>query len=301
MDPACQTGPQLAEQARRLGPLPYSRQGLNPPEALASPAELTAWQVHAVDAWWDALGRPDPFALVEIGAGDGAGAARFLAARPECLTALRYVLVEEDASLRERQRIQLPVESPFLVLGPVGPDDDDGYDDDDAARQGGPQAGIGPLITALGEPPVLEGAAVVLAIGWAGRLPSDRLEWRDGKWWEIRLTATSRADAVLAELPIPLDDARARTADRLAGPGPRPDGARYAQLGPALDWLTRTLRVAERGWLAVVDRWTDSTGPLTAGEVPPLAYDQLASVRRPIQAAPVRLFPGVSMVSWRLG
>ena len=68
-----------------------------------------------------------------------------------------------------------------------------------------------------------------------------------------------------------------------------------------MDWLAGALRVAESGRLAVIDRWTEVTGPLAPGEVPPLALDQLAAVRRPIEPAPVALFPDSPMVTWRLG
>ena len=50
-----------------------------------------------VDRVWDALGRPDPFVVVEAGAGRGRLAADVLAAAPECAPALRYVLVERSA------------------------------------------------------------------------------------------------------------------------------------------------------------------------------------------------------------
>ena len=277
---------------------------------LPAPSVLVGWQVDAVDTWWGESGRPDPFTLVEMGAGDGSRAEAFLAEGPECLTALRYVLVEDDPARREQQRAHLPIESPILVLGPVGPDDQDDFDDPHDPGGLGPEeriravVGIGPLVTSLAEPPVVEGPAFVVAIGWASRLPSDRLEWRDGRWWEIRLSAGS--DGVLSELPVPLDRSRAASAEQLAGADgpsrpPRPDGARYAQLGSVQDWLARTLRVAESGRLVVIDRWTDVTRPLTPGEAPPLALDQLAAVRRPIDAAPVDLSPGVSVVSWRLG
>jgi hypothetical protein len=273
--------------------------------------------VDAIDAWWVDLGCPDPLTLVEIGAGAGTRAQAFLAAGPACLTALRYVLVEADPVLRERQRVHLPVESPIFVLGPVGPEEGENGDPDDDEHLRA-VVGIGPLITSLPEPPVVDGEALVVAVGWVSRLPSDRLEWREGRWWEIRLAAGD--DGTLSELPIPLDTARAVEADRLfagsrgdaaggsssappSGPASdaRPDGARYAVLRPAVDWLAGALRIAGSGRLAVLDRWTEVTRPLAHGEVPPLALEQLAVVRRPIEAAPVGLFPDISMVTWRLG
>jgi hypothetical protein len=154
------------------------------------------------------------------------------------------------------------------------------------------------LLTSLAEPPVVEGAAIVLAMGWAGRLPSDRLEWREGRWWEVRLAAV---DGALSELLVPLDPERAETFEQLVPAQDRPEAGRYAQLTGATEWLARSFGVAEVGVVAVVDRWRDRTRPLAAGEVPPLALDQLASLRRPDGGPTVDLSPDLSVVSWRLG
>jgi SAM-dependent MidA family methyltransferase len=60
---------------------------------------------------WEHLGRPDPFTLVEQGANTGDFAADVLAAlklaSPDCLDALRYVIVEPFEPLRERQEARL--------------------------------------------------------------------------------------------------------------------------------------------------------------------------------------------------
>ena len=48
----------------------------------------------ALDSWWEELGRPDPFVVVEAGAGPGSLARSVLAASPRCGGALRLVLVE---------------------------------------------------------------------------------------------------------------------------------------------------------------------------------------------------------------
>jgi SAM-dependent MidA family methyltransferase len=54
----------------------------------------------ALDAWWAELGEPEPFTVVEAGAGRGALAKAVLAAAPACGPALRYVAVERSAALR---------------------------------------------------------------------------------------------------------------------------------------------------------------------------------------------------------
>ena len=50
-----------------------------------------------LDAVWAQLGRPDPFTVVDAGAGPGTLARAVLAARPACAAALRYVAVEVAA------------------------------------------------------------------------------------------------------------------------------------------------------------------------------------------------------------
>jgi SAM-dependent MidA family methyltransferase len=54
----------------------------------------------ALDVWWTELGRPDPFTVVEAGAGRGALARAVAAAGPACAGPLRYVAVERSAALR---------------------------------------------------------------------------------------------------------------------------------------------------------------------------------------------------------
>ena len=47
-----------------------------------------------LDAEWKRLGRPEPFTVVDAGAGPGTLARSVLAAEPECSAAMRYVAVE---------------------------------------------------------------------------------------------------------------------------------------------------------------------------------------------------------------
>lgn len=54
----------------------------------------------ALDTWWVELGRPDPYVVVDAGAGPGTLARSVLAAKPLCLAALRYVAVEISAAQR---------------------------------------------------------------------------------------------------------------------------------------------------------------------------------------------------------
>ncbi|MCY3566651.1 MAG: SAM-dependent methyltransferase, partial [Gammaproteobacteria bacterium] len=56
----------------------------------------------ALDAWWAALGEPDPFTVIDWGAGPGTLARSVLAAEPGCMAAgaLRLVLVELSPAQR---------------------------------------------------------------------------------------------------------------------------------------------------------------------------------------------------------
>ena len=295
----------LAGWARcRTRPAARTRRRRCPP-----PSALVGWQVDAVDAWWASSGARIPFTLVEMGAGDGTRAAAFLAAGPECLTALRYVLVEDDPARRDQQRAHLPIESPDPRARARSDRRPGGRRRRRRDRGAGRAvAGIGPLITSLAEPPVVDGAGRRGGIGWVSRLPSDRLEWRDGRWWEIRLAAgTDDGDAVGARRSRSTETRGRRRAEQLAGadataPPPRPDGARYALLGPGGRLAgphPAGGRVGPAGSRRPLDRRDPPAG---AGEAPPLALDQLAAVRRPIEPAPAVSFSRtVAVVSWRLG
>jgi len=73
----------------------------------------------ALDTWWHEMGKPDPFVVVDAGAGPGTLARSVLAARPECGGALRYVAVEVSADQRAahpagvESRVELPT-TPFV-------------------------------------------------------------------------------------------------------------------------------------------------------------------------------------------
>src|SRR5207248_1519634 len=153
-------------------------------------------------AWWADLGHPDPYVVVEAGAGGGTLARDVLAADPDCSPALRYVLVERSQRLQEHQEAKLPMEPARQVLGPVVVDDPDE----------GPHAlpGIGPLVTSLPDLPQRPFTGVVLANELLDNLSFRLLENTPYGWAEVRVTEQ------VAELLVPVTPELAHAAHRLA-------------------------------------------------------------------------------------
>ncbi len=61
----------------------------------------------AVDSWWEEMGRPEPFGVVEVGAGPGTLAAGILGGVRASARALRYTLVESSGVQLETARARL--------------------------------------------------------------------------------------------------------------------------------------------------------------------------------------------------
>lgn len=165
-DPAQQDGPLTAEIKARIarhGPVPFSvvmqqalyddlrgfyathgragRRG----DFITSPEVgplFGAVIARALDHWWDELGRPSPYVVVDAGAGPGTLARAVLAASPRCADALRYVLVERSASQRVAHHEHLSIEPPSSM----------------AMRRR-----RGPVVTSLAELPNLRFTGVVIA------------------------------------------------------------------------------------------------------------------------------------------
>ncbi|HLY83901.1 MAG TPA: SAM-dependent methyltransferase, partial [Acidimicrobiales bacterium] len=208
----------IAGRARRFGPLPWSvfmeaalydevggfyqsggaagRGGdfVTSPELGPLFAETMA---RALDRWWDELGRPDPFFVVEAGAGVGTLARDVLAVAPACSPALRYVLVERSAALREAHVDRLALELPAFVLGASAPA---GADSDDEGVRYVPAQG--PMATSLAELPALTMTGVILANELLDNLPFDLVELRNESWQEVRVGAAGDGDE-LVEVLVP--------------------------------------------------------------------------------------------------
>jgi SAM-dependent MidA family methyltransferase len=212
---------------------------------------FAAVMARALDARWAALGRPDPFVVVEAGAGPGTLAQGVMSARPRCAPALRYVLVERSEADRARLAERLDLEPPGWVLGPlVG-----GADDPDEV---GPRAATGPLATALAELPALRVTGVVLANELVDNLPFLLLERRAPRWLEVRV---GEQDGNLVEVLVPAAPDLGAEADRLAPAAP--DGGRIPLQHAAVAWLRQALALVERGSVVVFD-YADTTPSLAA-------------------------------------
>ena len=203
----------------------------------------------AIDRWWDDLGEPDPFVVVEAGAGAGVLAHAVLGAQPRCRMALRYVLVERSPVLRARQQERLELELPAFALGPVVAADNDDEDD----QEGRPVAAAGPLVTALAELPSQPFPGVVLANELLDNLPFNLLERQESGWAEIRVGEHA---GTLAEVTVPAVPALTAMAERVAPDAPL--GGRIPIQQAAQTWLREALGVVPRGRVVVIDYGDDS-------------------------------------------
>jgi SAM-dependent MidA family methyltransferase len=196
-----------------------------------------------IDGWWRAMGEPDPFVVVEAGAGPGTLARAVLATPPACATALRYILVERAAAQRARHHEHLPIDPAAFAFGPE--------DDDSPLPQ---PARRGPIVVSLAELPRLAGPCVVLANELLDNLPFDVWERGAGGWSEVLVDADLREVVVPSEPP-----------DWLAALG-APPGARVPVQGAARRWVSdaqQAARTAEGGRVVTFDYCT-TTAALAA-------------------------------------
>ncbi|MEI2697491.1 MAG: SAM-dependent methyltransferase [Microthrixaceae bacterium] len=204
-----------------------------------------------LDRRWESLGCPDPFVVVEAGAGRGALALSVIGASPRCRSALRYVLVERSDALRARHGEHLPIGDAAQVLAPLRSDDD--------PWSSAPARGAGPLVCSLADLPGVAGGpldGVVIANELLDNIAFRLAERRDGAWHELRVT---RAGDQIVELFVPMDPAAAGAIDRLV-PAALPGMRVPLQVG-ATDWLRSALGLLQRGSVVAID-YTSSTTEL---------------------------------------
>jgi SAM-dependent MidA family methyltransferase len=308
-------GDRLAARIRRQGPLPFDAflelalydpdggffatghgAGRGGADFLTSPEVgplFGAVLAGAVDDWWEELGRPDPFIVVEAGAGVGTLARDVVAAAPQCAGSLRYVLVERSATLRARQAERLALAEPSQVLGPTATVSEE--DDDESPV---PIPGAGPLLTSLAHLPAGPINGVVLANELLDNLPFVLVERHRGEWAEVRVGLDG--EVLVAASPV-----LAEEAERLAPLAP--DGGRLPLQHRAAAWLRDALGVLARGRVVVIDyastsaelaqrpwtQWLRTYRSHGQGRHPlhnpggqdvtcEVAIDQLVRVRRPV-------------------
>jgi SAM-dependent MidA family methyltransferase len=272
----------LAEKIARRGPLPVSEvvdtalyhsqfgfyetggvAGRRGADFVTSPevgSLFGAVVARALDGWWRQMGEPDPYLVVEAGAGSGTLARTVLAAGPACAHALRYVLVERSAALRRSQGAHLALEDPALLLPPIDP----------ASGRPVPEAPRGPICASLAELPRLsETPTIVLANELLDNLPFDLAERAVSGWSEVRVALASQDGAPgdarfpsFDEVPVPLDVARAAELDRLAPDAPV--GGRVPLQGAAIEWLRSALAAAGSAGRVTVFDYATTTNDLAS-------------------------------------
>lgn len=198
----------------------------------------------ALDRWWEELGRPDPYVVVDAGAGTGTLGAAVANAGPSCSAALRYLMVERSARLRRHHRRRLSLEPPGLVLGPAVPAGPD--------SEPRPAPGGGPLFASLAELPAGPFQGVVIANELLDNLPFRLLEF-DGAWSEVRV------DERLAEVVLAAPPEVASEASRLVDDPP--SGGRIPLQEEAGRWLRAALACLSGGRVVVVD-YADETASM---------------------------------------
>lgn len=191
----------------------------------------------ALDAWWTEQGEPDPWFVVEAGAGVGTLARAVLAAAPACSPALRYVLVERSAALRAGHGDHLPIEPPSWAFAGVPGSDEVVV-----------VPGAGPIAVSLPDLPEPAVEGVVLANELLDNLPFALAERVPAGWAEIWVTGGSGG---FEELVVPARPHVAEVAEALAPDAPA--GARVPVQAGATAWLAAALDRVEAGRVVVID------------------------------------------------
>jgi SAM-dependent MidA family methyltransferase len=208
-----------------------------------------------LDRVWRELGEPDPFVVVEAGAGTGRLAADVVRAAPACAPALRYVLVERSAALRAEQRERLTIEPADEALGPfrraAQPDEPDE-----------PVHGVGPILTSLDELPTVHVDGVVLANELLDNLPVHLVERSGEGWSEVRVGVDGET---FVEVLVPAAPDLAHAADgRDVGATATP-GQRLPVPLAVRDWLASAAALLKRGEIVLIDYADSVAGLLERG------------------------------------
>jgi len=255
---------ELAARIRRHGPLPYDEvidaalyhpvhgfyqrggaAGRRHGDFITSPEIgplFGAVLARALDAWWTELGEPDPYVVVDVGAGVGTLARAISAAEPACLGALTYLLVERSATLRASHGAHLALSTPAFAFGPHVPPAE--ADSDTSVR------GTGPRFVSLDTMPALSFVGVVLANELLDNLPFRLAQRGPSGWLEVRVDLADDDTTLVERRVSPPDDVVALV-DHLVPDAP--DGARVPIESHAAAWLRDVLGQIERGRVIVID------------------------------------------------
>lgn len=204
----------------------------------------------ALDEWWTEAGEPSAFVVVEAGAGPGTLALMVLRARPRCLHALRYVLVESSEMQRARHAERLALAEPLQAFVPSP-----APDDDEPAAAPPP----GPFFVSVAELPRVTGPCVVLANELLDNLPFGLAQRGEDGWSEVLVGLDGGA---LREVHVPLAPDEAARLERLA-PAAEP-GARVPLQRAARDWLRDALALAGTAGRVVVIDYATTTADLAS-------------------------------------
>jgi SAM-dependent MidA family methyltransferase len=274
-------GRRLADQIRRAGPVTFAefqeaavdaffaagrgagrggRDFVTSPEVGSLFGTLFA---RALDDAWRRLGEPDPFVFVDAGGGRGRLLADVLRAQPACAAALRAVLVERSAKLRDEARAVLDLEPAAVALGPFAQDTVD--------EPAEPVLRSGPVVTALADLPTVALTGVVAANELLDNLPVRLVQRGDGRWAEVRV-ALAADDARFVELLVAAPDDLATAADGLAAGTVVRTGDRLPIATVAGDWLARVATTLPRGDLWVIDYADETAGLLARGPSGPRGW-----------------------------
>ncbi len=210
----------------------------------------------ALDRWWEELETPDPFVVVDAGAGRGRLAADVMRADPGCSSALRYVMVERSPVLRAAQRELLDdIEPAEDALGPALR-----TEPDEAVHR---VPGVGPIVTALADLPALELEGVVVANELLDNLPFRVVErGRDG-WNEVRVGVH---DDAFVETVVPAPPDLVAATERVAVAAAIPEGARLPVPTGTATWMRRCGELLRRGFLLVLDYADDAASLAGRGQ-----------------------------------
>ncbi len=226
----------------------------------------------AIDREWRLLGEPDPFVVVEVGAGNGRLAKEVLRASPECAKALRYVLVEISDALRAEQHDHLSIEPPEEALGPCEIVDADGAPELVALT--------GPIVTSLSELPATSIEGIVLANELLDNLVFGLAEFDGEKFLEVRVGPN------LEQMRVPLANPGAVEAFMALGDVHIDAGSTVPMPNGINSFFEEASRLLRRGSMILIDYCVEANELLNRGN------GWLRTYREQVRGNDPFLFPG---------